>query len=201
MASISTSISSRGRPVKTVVRQGSTAPLVLAGDEVAVRVVHGREVLALGEVNPQHHHIVEGRAAGIDDRLDVLQRAGGLGRRHRRDVGTRWSRDRPVPGRRPARTGPCGRPGRRCAQGRGHRKWRRRTCRSCRTFHVLYAAGDQPSSSEMASAAARTCGRAASTCSWERSRSGTDIDTAATTAPVPSRIGTPMQFTKLSCSS
>ena len=37
--------------------------------------------------------------------------------------------------------------------------------------------------------------------SWSRSMSGTDIDTAATTAPVPSRTGTPMQFTKLSCSS
>ena len=48
--------------------------------ELAVSVVHRSEVIGLGEVDPQHYHVVEARTARVDDRLDVLQCARGLGR-------------------------------------------------------------------------------------------------------------------------
>ncbi len=52
--------------------------LDVLGDELAVHVIHGREVFALGEVDPEHQDIVDTGAARRQDRLDVLQRATGL---------------------------------------------------------------------------------------------------------------------------
>src|SRR5690606_232976 len=48
-------------------------------DELGVGLVHGREVRAVGQVDAQHDHVVEARASGGDDGVDVLEGAQRLG--------------------------------------------------------------------------------------------------------------------------
>ena len=127
----------------------------IRGHELAVRVVHRSEVLALGEVNPQHYHVVEARTARVDDRLDVLQRARGLGRDISRiQVLVRRRVDRSLSGDLHERSFSDAL-GEGVRRGGGIRGGHGDLVGHVEPF-MFYAAGDQPSSSEMASAAART---------------------------------------------
>src|SRR5664279_5750630 len=53
-----------------------------AGDillyEFCVDLVHGVEVLAAGQIDAEHQHVLDRRMAGSQDRFDVLQRSAGL---------------------------------------------------------------------------------------------------------------------------